>query len=821
MFSFVSSDSCREYPILLKLSDFEWSRPRGLSSQNVVIQLQAEIFSTSLPQLPIPIHFSSILLPAESVHLSITEYISFPFSIADLSHDSYILFSISSSTASSFSLVGTCKLFFFDDLGRYSSGWHTLRFYNQEVHHPADSLNSSLLRGKILSQISNQSKSDWLDNLSSRALYQLFSSLDEYLVPIITLHIAALDLPIFHYKLLGIDEKKEEDVTLQNPSATTTGSENFTPLFDSFEQNPLNDLLALVFDNSFEGSTTSLTIPLLESILSNFKTNNSKSLSQSDKQIIWRARNSDFLRSIEGGLLLLLESVDWGNSLQSSEALLCVEEEFNWNLPRQLSDLLGYIKIFFRVPVLLDFGGLFDRLLNQCETSNFDLIIFPLLQSFRYFNLPQNNPNLYKFFVSFLVKNALLNDSLLTELYWLIKAEQEFDGSVAFKNFLKYLSELLTESMSFEQVQIFTKQSKFLHEVSKLSNLISNPKFEKNATNMMTFTMTAHARLSSLVKTRQRSSSISGSSPFNPLFSGNNISQTPLLIPTHLFPISDVSEKIKIYSSNFYPVKYTFLDSFNNECAFIFKKGDDLRQDFFILKLIHLVDRLLKASGIDAKLTLYKAIPLSSDHGLIEFVPNCSSMADFSKEDLFVFLRSPNTIPSTTTRLHNFTISCAAYTIISFCFGIRDRHEHNLLINTTDGRFFHIDFGYILDSDPKPFQTPIRFDDKYIHAMGEEYFNKFREYCCVIFSVMRRSASLFIDMFSLIGESKMISVERMGKNTVNKISEKFRLDLTEEEAQGVILDEIEIARRALAPKVAELIHGWNQTRRMKGLEGMD
>lgn len=40
----------------------------------------------------------------------------------------------------------------------------------------------------------------------------------------------------------------------------------------------------------------------------------------------------------------------------------------------------------------------------------------------------------------------------------------------------------------------------------------------------------------------------------------------------------------------------------------IYKKGDDLRQDQFILQMIGLMDRLLKRESLDLRLTPYKVM---------------------------------------------------------------------------------------------------------------------------------------------------------------------------------------------------------------------
>jgi phosphatidylinositol kinase/protein kinase (PI-3 family) len=41
-------------------------------------------------------------------------------------------------------------------------------------------------------------------------------------------------------------------------------------------------------------------------------------------------------------------------------------------------------------------------------------------------------------------------------------------------------------------------------------------------------------------------------------------------------------------------------------CVLIYKKGDDLRQDQFVLQMLSLMDRLLKRENLDLRLTPYK-----------------------------------------------------------------------------------------------------------------------------------------------------------------------------------------------------------------------
>jgi len=147
------------------------------------------------------------------------------------------------------------------------------------------------------------------------------------------------------------------------------------------------------------------------------------------------------------------------------------------------------------------------------------------------------------------------------------------------------------------------------------------------------------------------------------------------------------------------PAKLTFCSSSNDEYVTIFKHGDDLRQDQLVLQIFTLMDRILKRENLDLKLTSYRVLATSAQHGFVQFIDS-EPLRDVSQQwegNIQNYLRHYN--PSTTGPfgisgevIDNYVRSCAGYSIICYLLGVGDRHLHNLLL-CKDGRLFHVDFG--------------------------------------------------------------------------------------------------------------------------------
>ena len=206
------------------------------------------------------------------------------------------------------------------------------------------------------------------------------------------------------------------------------------------------------------------------------------------------------------------------------------------------------------------------------------------------------------------------------------------------------------------------------------------------------------------------------------------------------------SDDCTVFSSSTRPIKYTFrmkeeskkYNRFGNQnyYEFIFKIGDDLRQDQLILQMINYMDSLLKNMHLDYEFTTYKTLATSKSDGFVEFVPNSKTIFDIKKEynnQIKGFYEEISKINGETNeeiynkKLESYINSCAGYCVVTYILGIGDRHLENLMIDN-NGRLFHIDFGYILGKDPKPMPPPIKLCKEMVECMGGKGSKKYEEF---------------------------------------------------------------------------------------------
>lgn len=491
---------------------------------------------------------------------------------------------------------------------------------------------------------------------------------------------------------------------------------------------------------------------------------------------------------------------------------------------------------------------------------------------------------------NFLIYKATSNGKLGNFFYWFISmessdTENEFKTHLIFKKILKVFLKKLKEEesnknnknnngssfgeandtganswyrLSYSELM---EQIQFVKNISKLTLLVSSGK--------KTTPEKAKFLKQFLLKNE------SGYYLFDPK-NNSKLLRIPLNPNIEIFYV--VAEECSVFKSSLSPLKLTFKtkpfkDSdgdLRDTYSFMYKIGDDLRQDQLIIQIIKLIEKLLKDENMNLKLNPYEILATRLNEGMIEFVPNYTldkilskysnilnffnvenpygefanarkhmvddiqnSIADAMKNtningesgdvhgngsgnyitsnDQIISNNNPTVVTADSIHpkiMDNFVKSCAGYCVITYLLGIGDRHLDNLLIRK-NGQFFHVDFGYILGKDPKPFpplmKLPIEIVDGF-GGLGSEQFEKFKNYCFVCFLTLRKNSNLILNLLELMKSANIPDLKNDSLNAILKVQEKFALDLNDEEAivyfQGLITNSV----NAFFPVVIDRLH---------------
>ncbi|KAJ5077835.1 phosphatidylinositol 3-kinase catalytic subunit type 3 [Anaeramoeba ignava] len=480
----------------------------------------------------------------------------------------------------------------------------------------------------------------------------------------------------------------------------------------------------------------------------------------------------------------------------------------NWNVDTVIA--LELISKKFKNQKIRQFGV---EKLDECEDKELILYLLQVVQGLRY-EESEKSP-----LTQFLIRRSLQNPILGVYFYWYVGTER---NDKKFSIFAKVHLEFARQCLESEKGKVLLtqlqRQEKLIQELGEIAEkLKSNSKLSRPK--KITF-------LKEMLQFQYK----------------DLLEFQPLLLPLdpHVSVIGIKPENVYIFKSNLYPMKIVFREfdshSFKfkenykgndkenekendkeNEYGIIYKMGDDIRQDNLVMQLIILMEQLLKKENLDLKLTPYHVLPTSSEIGIVQFVKAkslASILGEFDSLSNFFIKFHPdnnNDFGFEKDVMSNYIKSCAGYCIITYILGVGDRHLDNLML-TQDGKLIHIDFGYILGHDPKPFPPPMKLCKEMVDVMGglkSEYYQEFKRLSAETFIALRRHSHLIVNLLMLMIDANIPDIDR-SQTSIVKVHEKFSLHLNDEKAKKYISAVIDESVNALFPQVVETIHKWAQ-----------
>ncbi|KAG0236340.1 Phosphatidylinositol (PI) 3-kinase [Mortierella sp. GBA43] len=513
----------------------------------------------------------------------------------------------------------------------------------------------------------------------------------------------------------------------------------------------------------------------------------SHSLTTEEKDLLWKFRF--YLTRDKRALTKFLKSVVWSDHAEAKQAVDLLPQ---W-VDVDVDDALELLGSSFENREVRSFAV---TQLRSANDSDLLLFLLQLVQGLKFEHIDSNSTE--SNLVQFLIERSLKNPILGNYFHWYLMIEledlsvREMYGKVTFQ----YMHAMKTTGV--QRRESLRRQGELIEKLASLS---------KNIKQMR------ESRPKKIEKLREYISD-----PKNGL-----ITFSPMALP--LDPRIEVTgivpEQSSVFKSSLLPLLLTFSCADGSQYQAIFKSGDDLRQDQLVIQLITLMDDLLRKENLDLKLLPYKVLATGADHGMVQFVQS-QSLANVLNENngsLLMFWRkyhlderSVETFGVNPEVMDAYVKSCAGYCVIMYLLGVGDRHLDNLLLSP-NGNIFHVDFGFILGRDPKPFPAPMKITKEMVEAMGgfnSVHYQSFRSYCFTAYNILRKSANLILNLFGLMVDANIPDIKAEPDKAVWKIEERFQLNLSDDDAIKFFQNLINESVSALIPQIAETIHGWAQ-----------
>lgn len=252
----------------------------------------------------------------------------------------------------------------------------------------------------------------------------------------------------------------------------------------------------------------------------------------------------------------------------------------------------------------------------------------------------------------------------------------------------------------------------------------------------------------------------------------------------------------------------------------IVKSNDDLRQEAFVMQLIVLCEEAFRTAGLDLWIHPYNIVATGRSTGIIECVRDAMSFDSLKKRpgygtDGLVghFTRMAEIAADPIKALNesklNFVRSLAAYSLMSYLFMFKDRHNGNLLLDTA-GHVIHIDFGFVFGIAPGGSfsleqSTPFKLTDEMLEVMGglgSPLFSEFVTLFCCGFLALQVHADTFLTVVEVTcrGSSFHCFDGKDPKEIVMLLRERFCPDLNKSQTVAYALDLIKFATTSYGTK---------------------
>jgi phosphatidylinositol 4-kinase A len=196
------------------------------------------------------------------------------------------------------------------------------------------------------------------------------------------------------------------------------------------------------------------------------------------------------------------------------------------------------------------------------------------------------------------------------------------------------------------------------------------------------------------------------------------------------------------------------------------KSNDDLRQEVFVMQMIHYYKSVFAQAKLPIWLKTYRILSTSSSTGLLELLTDATSLDALKKSPGYPTEGGLRKYFETTyggansqafkAAQTNFVQSLAGYALVSYLLGLKDRHNGNIMIDTR-GHLIFIDFGFAMGMRPGhefSFErAPFKLTKEYVEVMdgvGSECYKEFERLFVSGFEECRRNSQIALGLVEIM-----------------------------------------------------------------------
>ena len=196
------------------------------------------------------------------------------------------------------------------------------------------------------------------------------------------------------------------------------------------------------------------------------------------------------------------------------------------------------------------------------------------------------------------------------------------------------------------------------------------------------------------------------------------------------------------------------------------KSNDDLRQEVFVMQMLHYYKSVFAQAKLPLWLKTYRILSTSSSTGLLEVLTDATSLDALKKSDGYptegglrkyfeICYGGPKSKAFKAAQT-NFMQSLAAYSLVSYLLGLKDRHNGNIMIDTR-GHLIFIDFGFAMGMKPgHEFsfeQAPFKLTKEHVEVMdgvGSECYKEFQRLFVAGFVEARKNSQIALGLVEIM-----------------------------------------------------------------------